>query len=106
MEANNKLREVCEQMLTFISNLEIEPYSALDEAASELRDKISAALSAPPRNCDVGTAEEQKKRLNEFCCSHGTDIQGAPRCENCALLYADRCELTWAQMPYESEVER
>ena len=68
-------------------------------------ERLKAALSTPPRNCDVGTAEEQKKRLNEFCCSHGTDIQGAPRCENCALLYADRCELTWAQKLYESEVK-
>lgn len=60
-----------------------------------------AALSAPPRNCDVGTAEEQEKRMNEFCNlhKHGGSVYA---CENCELFTVDRCELAWSQMPYEA----
>lgn len=55
----------------------------------------------PRRNCDVGTAEEQKERLKAFCMRHGCDKLGNPRCEECKLLWDGRCELVWAQMPYE-----
>lgn len=68
----------------------------------EALEVVEKALALPRRQCDVGTAEEQAKRLNEFCASHGEAICGSFRCERCALLWAaDRCELAWAQMPYE-----
>ena len=53
-----------------------------------------AEIGRPRRNCDVGTAEEQSKRYDEFCDIHdcGSD---------CPLFKADSCELAWAQMPYE-----
>ena len=80
------------------------PFSAWNEYGEAI-DKCRAALSAPPRNCDVGTAEEQAQRIDAFCKSHGTDKNGYYRCEECPLLKIDRCELKWAQMPYnESEV--
>jgi len=50
-------------------------------------DKAKAALASPPRNCDVGTAEEQEARF------HAT-----------GELYHTltlRNALTWAQTPYE-----
>ena len=59
-----------------------------------------SALSAPPRNCDVGTAEEQSQRFCSFC---------RPRtepCDGCACLEASRkgrCEFAWAQMTYAEE---
>ena len=36
----------------------------------EAQDMANAALSDPPRNCDVGTAEEQTRRWNRFCYRH------------------------------------
>ena len=66
-------------------------------------ESLKVALSTPARNCDVGTAEEQAKRLDAFCDSHGHGFDGQ-KCysyENCPFISIDRCELTWAQMPYE-----
>ena len=53
-----------------------------------------AALSTPPRNCDVGTAHEQEMRLEEFCDSHECNI-------DCPLSNYNCSQLSWAQMPYE-----
>ena len=33
-------------------------------------DAVNAALAEPPRNCDVGTAEEQAERFYAFCGYH------------------------------------
>lgn len=55
-----------------------------------------AALSAPPRNCDVGTAEEQSDRFEAFCLRHKT-------CPPCPCKYTEKthCSINWARMPYE-----
>lgn len=67
---------------------------------SELFDIANTALSAPPRNYDVGTVAEQEKRMNEFCNlhKHGGSVYA---CENCEFFTVDRCELAWSQMQYE-----
>lgn len=80
-------------------------FNAFRETAAmkEMRDKCNAALAAPPRNCDVGTAEEQSKRMKIYCKAHGIDESECYRCESCALLRIDRCELAWSQLPYEAE---
>lgn len=51
--------------------------------------------SAPPRNCDVGTVEEQSERYHAFCDSN--------ECTSCPCKFTVRtyCALIWAQMPYE-----
>ena len=62
--------------------------------AYNISECARTALSAPPRNCDVGTAEEQNNRFLKFCESLD--------CERyCPLFKAESCELAWAQMPYE-----
>ena len=62
----------------------------------EINGIINAALAAPARNCDVGTPEEQAKRLHRFCISQ--DCVTCP----CDRGKADgRCEFAWMQMPYE-----
>lgn len=62
-------------------------------------DSALSALSAPPRQCDVGTAEEQSVRMeNEFCSKH----LGCVRCQIRKSKYSD-CSLTWAQTPYAEE---
>ena len=56
--------------------------------------KARAALSVPPRNCDVGTPSEMQDRFERFCCSH-------LGCSKCPLPFHN-CEFAWAQMPYEA----
>lgn len=108
------LREALDEALSFIGNLEIEPYSPLDEDASELRQKIMDALSAPARNCDVGTAEEQWKRFYEFCidweesgpdggCSDGCPCMAIKSKKSDGCFGQSGCFAIWAQMPYEEE---
>ena len=60
-----------------------------------------AALAAPARNCDVGTAEEQGKRFTEFCYKNRN---AESCCGDCPAFNKGGfagCELEWAQMPYE-----
>lgn len=59
----------------------------------EMRSQVDAALAAPPRNCDVGTAAEQEERLYKFC-------ENQP-CSTCRLKGATyrECALIWAQLP-------
>ena len=61
---------------------------------------VEAALSAPPRNCDVGTAEEQNKRYEHYCFTHRT-VERC--CQDCPIKDEPCCELAWAQMPYEAQ---
>ena len=55
------------------------------------------ALSAPPRNCDVGTAEEQEVRFAKFCASQDCKKTCPLSDEYDSYL----CEFAWGQMPYE-----
>lgn len=67
------------------------------EQIEELYRKSKAALSAPPRNCDVGSAEEQYWRHDKFCDAARNRMSGY-HCE-----YAPRCAFCfskWEQMPY------
>lgn len=102
MEANDMAacREALEAALRFIGNLEIEPYSPLDEDASELRQTIMDVLAKPRRNCDVGTPKEQSVRYEEFCFDHRSRERC---CLDCPLLHEPSCELAWAQMAYAGE---
>lgn len=64
------------------------------ESAKEQIAENNAALAAPPRNCDIGTAEEQDWRFNDFCSRTG--------CNKCPLNKGvEECALGWAQMLYE-----
>lgn len=64
-----------------------------------------AALAASPRNCDVGTAEEQQNRFREFCrryeskgeCGIGRSKAACPAFHGCRN---PDCSLWWAQMAY------
>lgn len=70
-----------------------------DVACGIIASKAKHALSAPARQCDVGTAEEQAERHSRFCISqHG-------HCKRCPAHRRTHngCVLAWAQMPYEAE---
>jgi len=60
----------------------------------------TTALSALPRNCDVGTAEEQQARHCAWCRKHGIDGDNKVDCIH-PDVYCDLCALRWSQMPYE-----
>lgn len=71
-----------------------------DTPQTDVLVAIDAALDSPPRNCDVGTAEEQEKRHDKFCNATCHGMSGY-HCE-----YAPRCVLcfsVWAQMEYKEE---
>ena len=88
MEILNKIPDGCD-------------YDGLvDEVADELCDlresHVNAALSAPPRNCDVGTVDAQVSRYNKFCMQR--------TCRECPFSVSSEllaCGVRWAQTPCE-----
>lgn len=68
--------------------------------------KANAAISAPPRNCDVGTAEEQFERYQNFCRRHYYSC-GCARCpaNKTRMHGTSNCDLAWAQESYVAESE-
>ena len=55
--------------------------------------RIASALAAPPRNCDVGMAEEQAQRYSRR-------LPFPPEQGDCEFWEYEHL-LRWAQMPYE-----
>ena len=83
--------------------------SALREAVEDvmqsnnfayIKDRCAAALAARPRNCDVGTAEDQIRRFDHFCYVN-RNMEHC--CGDCPAYHGDEaeCFAHWAQMPYE-----
>ena len=66
---------------------------------------VNTALSKPPRNCDVGTAEEQAERFYAFCGYHRFQSGIKGMCSSLCPCIRCRdmchCLTKWAQMPYE-----
>ena len=52
--------------------------------------KANKILAKPPRNCEVGTAEEQIERHGLWCVLSKTTC-----CKEC-----EKCFAMWSQMPY------
>jgi hypothetical protein len=71
------------------------PVSAWEEVDTTILE-IQTALAEPPRNCDVGTAEEQYVRFRDMCVN--TNCEGLVK-HNTLSEYA----FAWSQMPYEEE---
>ena len=91
------LSDACYAMFSFLKTQN----GGYEEMAKAL-DKAKAALADTPRNCDVGTAEEQAKKW------YWRYHQGH-NCHTCPLGprkwsetdKATLCFSEWAQMPYE-----
>ena len=67
---------------------------------------LEQALALKPRNCDVGTEQEQQDRFREFCRHYESEGEcGIGRSEAaCPAFQGGRnpdCSLWWAQRPYE-----
>lgn len=95
MEASNvkAMRKALECIDSIAKYLEAGTIRDVQHAYRNIQDRVRIALAAPPRNCDVGTAEEQYERYSRFCDSY----ECSPRCP---LYNASECSLHWAQMPY------
>ena len=60
----------------------------------DMRNLIKKALAAPPRECDVGTADEQAERHKRWC-----DLQSI---KDCWGVGCRKCIARWSRMPYEA----
>jgi hypothetical protein len=93
-----KLREALEFIK--LASDDYEKYGNTKVGALDvIYEKACAALAAPPRNCDVGTAAEQVERWHAFCAKYDDDCTGCP-CDGDARFHVD-CFAIWAQMPNE-----
>ncbi len=91
------LRETLWDILDIVNGVHHEEQTP-NSVRDRIRELVYAADAAPPRNCDVGTAEEQEERFDEFCSSH------FKHCSKCPLFDKFRfCQAAWMQMPYEKE---
>ena len=63
------------------------------ENESDLADDVWEVLQGVPRNCDVGTAEEQAER-HKILCRKRQIIKGY------LGVGCRKCVVEWAQMPY------
>ena len=73
-----KMREALEQIRELLS-VGGKPDTAMCIRYEAAYLIAKEALSAPPRNCDVGTAEEQYARVRAFCKRHKVGL----RCVDC-----------------------
>lgn len=66
-----------------------------------------AALAAPPRNCDVGTVNEQYERFEAFCKRYFREDAACSKDCPCYFwsIFNGECSIKWAQMPYNKEVK-
>ena len=64
-------------------------------ALKEIYEIAGTALAASPRNCDVGTPEDQHNRFMRFCDSKSMGYCWGRGCR--------KCMAQWGQIPYEGE---
>ena len=96
------MREALEKVLRVLHCAIVADILKGDDVNSAFNE-VTAALSAPPRNCDVGTAEEQEKRFNSFCKTHlsGTRSICSAQCPCVGCRSMFHCLTKWSQMPYD-----
>jgi hypothetical protein len=72
--------------------------------AKEVCDRMNkeAEIGRPLRNCDVGTPEEQEKRLEAFCAKHFNYVDDN-HCAKCPIFKNDSlpCVYRFLQTPYK-----
>ena len=72
------------------------------EAFDQIDDLAKEALIAPPRNCDMGTANEHVRRFRLFCQAHQSPMSGMcdPICPLCGNPDKSHCITEWMLLPY------
>lgn len=98
-----KLREACANIAEYARSAQCHTEDAhVLGYLNQIEGWAKAALAEPPRQCDIGTADEQANRFQRFCTQHGECMDSD--C-TCPMLSKPRpCEFAWMQLPYESEV--
>lgn len=87
-----KMREAVDKLLNFLRWEYAQDYPVSRDKLADAIDIGVAALSDPPRNCDVGDAEDQLERHGEWCERH-----------KCTSTLHRLCFARWSQMPYDGE---
>ena len=95
---SSKLREALSDACYAMFNFLKTQNGGYEEMAKAL-DKAKAALAAPPRNCDVGTDEEQLRRYEDLCDRHTCGSMCS--LTGCPMYEYDCSPFSWGQMPYE-----
>ena len=93
-----KMREALLNIQEYAAGMDVDDGNVL-----AILDACRDALAAPDRQCDVGTAEEQCKRLDLFCHANSEDESERFPCGKCPYGGIARCDLYWAQTPYEAQ---
>jgi hypothetical protein len=78
--------------------------TALFAAVDTVYQKAKAALAAPARNCDVGTADEQTDRFKDLCRKYRRGPGPRANCKGCPIQHESLhvgCTFAWSQTPYE-----
>ena len=88
------LREAVVKALTLLHVCDWPPGISLVGVADVIHE-IDSALDKPPRNCDVGTINEQRRRFENFCRGES--------CEKCPCKIMSPCSVVWGQLPYSEE---
>ena len=93
-----KMREALEDAKAFL----LKHGCDCSEGAAVV-SRIDFALAAPPRTCDVGTAEQQAERFTDFCRKQGEKCAIGRGKGECPIFkgYKYDCGVLWSQMPYE-----
>ena len=73
------------------------------KAAINIYQTAERAYLSPPRNCDVGSVQEQRKRFDNFCKKGKLEhFDLSAYCAyDCPCGKSFDCKLAWAQMPYQ-----
>jgi hypothetical protein len=103
------LERISKQEELFHRLLKNDQYARAEDAIEflyEASEAAKAALEAPPRNCDVGTPEEQAHRFFAFCRAHRTfDTACSDDCPFKNAPDINHCQSGWGQLPYDATKE-
>lgn len=100
-----KMREALEDMYNILEKLllytpqikDVSLMRAFRGRVCRAKKIVDASLSAPARQCDVGTAEEKYRRWVHFF------EQRLHICHNCEINSPVGCTFKFGDMPYEAE---
>ena len=99
MEANDMkaMREACTNIAEYANAAKCHTTDAhILGYLDQIESWAKAAISAPPRNRDAGTADEQYQRFKKYCKKKTGGCGRADRYDNpCAYCFSQ-----WAQMTY------
>lgn len=99
MEGNQmKMREALETVRKYVK--ETTPDKVMLGVIEVWCDE---ALAAPPRQCDVGTAEEQYERFRAACKAFRQHDDPDYCSSACPIDGNGDCHEKWAQMPYTAK---